>query len=146
MTAKERYVLDGSVALAWCFADEADSYATAIAKRFPNAEALVPAIWPLEIANALLMGERRKRSTPADTLAWTSFLKSLPITVDDETNARAWSDTLLFARDRQLSAYDAAYLELAVRQGLPLATLDTKLKKAAAGIGVRPYRAPSSRS
>src|SRR5262245_34463860 len=135
MTAKDRFVLDGSVALAWCFHDEADPYADAIAARFPNVEAVVPTIWHLEIANALLMGERRKRSMQADTANWTAFLNSLPIAVDDETTARAWADTLSLARAQDLSAYDAAYLELAMRRRLPLATIDDKLKAAAAAVG-----------
>src|SRR5262245_60183653 len=120
----EAFVLDGSVAMAWCFHDEADPYADAIAQRFPQVEAVVPALWHLEVANALLMGERRKRSTEADTANWLAFLNSLSITVDDETTARAWSDVLRLARTHNLTTYDAAYLELALRRGLPLATLD----------------------
>jgi predicted nucleic acid-binding protein len=135
----EIFVLDGSVAIAWCFHDETDPYADAIAARFPHVEAVVPALWHLEVANALLMGERRKRSTEADTVNWLGFLNSLPITVDDESSARAWSDVLSLARAHKLSAYDAAYLELALRRGLPLATLDDKLKAAAQTVGVAEY-------
>jgi predicted nucleic acid-binding protein len=88
------------------------------------------------VANALLVGERRKRCTQADTTAWTGFLQSLPITVDQETTGRAWGDVLNLARSQNLSVYDAAYLELALRLGFPLATLDEKLNAAAAGVGV----------
>jgi predicted nucleic acid-binding protein len=135
-----RFVLDCSICLAWYFKDEADPYADAVAARFPDAHAFVPILWPLEVANALLMGERRKRSTEAQAAKWLGFLSSLPIVVDDETNARAWSDLLGMARTHDLSAYDAAYLELAVRRGLPLATLDGKLKKAAAAVGVAEFK------
>ncbi len=139
-TKAEGFILDCSVAVAWCFHDEADPYADAIAARFPSIQAVVPAIWPLEVANALLMGERRKRSTTADTAHWLAFLEALPITVDDEAATRFWNDVLNLARAQNLSAYDAAYLELALRRGLPLATLDDKLKTAAAAIGVREYK------
>ena len=136
MTALGRLVLDTSVALAWCFKDESNPYADKIAKRLPNIEMIVPGIWPLEVANALLMGERRKRSTQADTVLWTGFLATLTIIVDGETSDRPFGETLNLARTHNLSAYDAAYLELALRLGLPLATLDEKLKVAAGAVGV----------
>src|SRR5437879_3762258 len=120
MTAKDWLVLDSSIALAWCFADEKDAYADAIAALLPNLGVVVPALWHLEVANALLMGERRGRSTQADTVNWTGFLGTLPFTIDGETMARAWGDTLNLARAQNLSAYDASYLELALRRGLPL--------------------------
>jgi len=130
------FILDGSLALAWYFRDEADPYADAVAARFPAVRALVPLIWPLEVANALLTGERRQRSTEAQAAKWLGYLRSLPIAVDDETNDRAWDDVLSLGRAHSLSAYDAAYLELALRRGLPLATLDDKLKAAASAVGV----------
>jgi len=130
------FVLDGSLALAWYFKDEADPYADAVAARFPSARALVPVNWPLEVANAVLMGERRQRSTEAQAAKWLGYLGSLPIAVDEETNERAWDELLSLGRAHRLSAYDAAYLELALRRGLPLATLDDKLKAAASAAGV----------
>jgi predicted nucleic acid-binding protein len=136
----ESFVLDGSVSMAWHFKDEADAYADAIAARFPGAQAMVPTIWPLEVANAVLTGERRKRSTEAQATRWLSYLASLPITIDDESKLRAWSDVLSLARAHNLSAYDAAYLELALRRGLPLATLDNKLKAAATSIGIAEFQ------
>jgi predicted nucleic acid-binding protein len=142
VNAADRLVLDHSIAIAWCFADEKDAYADGLAARFPGLEAWVPGLWPLEVANALLMGERRGRSTQADTATWTAFLASLPITVDEETNTRAWNDTLNLARSQDLSAYDAAYLELAMRKGVPLATLDHNLKAAATAVGVPLYQPP----
>jgi predicted nucleic acid-binding protein len=133
------FVLDGSLALAWYFKDEADPYADAVAARFPSARALVPVIWPLEVANAVLMGERRQRSTEAQATKWLGYLGSLPIAVDEETNERAWDELLSLGRAHRLSAYDAAYLELALRRGLPLATLDDKLKAAASAAGVASF-------
>lgn len=134
-------VLDCSVALAWCFADEADPYADAIARLLPKMRVTVPVLWHLEVANALLMGERRKRSTQADTIQWMGYLRSLRLVVDEEMATRAWSDTLAIARAHDLSAYDAAYVELARRRGLPLATLDRRLAKAAKAAGVSLYAA-----
>jgi predicted nucleic acid-binding protein len=131
------FVLDASLALAWYFKDEADPYADAVAA----ARAAVPLIWPLEVANALLMGERRQRSTEAQAAKWLTYLGFLPIAVDDETNDRAWGEVLSLARAHRLSAYDAAYLELALRRGLPLATLDDKLKAAASAGGVQAFAA-----
>ena len=136
MDAPEAFVLDGSVTMVWGFEDEADDYAEAILDRMPELQAYVPALWHLEVANALVVGERRGRTTPADTARFLAILGAFPITVDDETVARAWADTLHLARAHNLSAYDAAYLELALRRGLPLATLDDRLKAAAATVGV----------
>jgi predicted nucleic acid-binding protein len=132
----EQFVLDGSVALAWCFSDEADPYADAVARRIPNAEPVVPAIWHLEVANALLVGERRGRCDQSDTTSWTAYLASLPISVDEGGGTRAFTDVLALARAHNLSAYDAAYLELALRRRLSLAMLDKPLKAAAAAAGV----------
>ena len=132
----EGFVLDNSIVMAWRFEDEVDEYADAVLERLADTRAVVPALWPLEVANALLMGERRKRSTEADTIKWTGILASLPIAIDGETNSHAWSDTLSLARGHHLSAYDAAYLELAIRRGLPLATIDGKLRTAAQAVGV----------
>jgi len=136
MSNPEEFILDNSVTMVWGFEDEADPYAEALLDLMPTARAYVPTLWPLEVANALLVGERRKRITPADTSKFLSLLGTFPITVDDETTSRAWSETLSLARAQVLSVYDAAYLELAMRRGLPLATLDEKLKAAAAAVGV----------
>ncbi len=114
------FVLDGSVTMVWGFEDEANGYATAILERMPDLEAHVPPLWALEVANALLVGERRCRITPAETARFLAILATFPITVDDETVAHAWADTMHLARAQNLSSYDAAYLELALRRGLPL--------------------------
>jgi predicted nucleic acid-binding protein len=91
------------------------------------------------VANTLLVGERRKRSTQANTVQWMTFLASLPISVDDHTHFHAFGDITTLGRSHNLSAYDAAYLELAMRRGLPLATLDDKLKTAAKVVGEMLY-------
>ncbi|HTU22754.1 MAG TPA: type II toxin-antitoxin system VapC family toxin [Gemmataceae bacterium] len=134
-----RFVLDGSVTLVWAFEDETDPYAEAVADSLADVPAIVPALWRLELANALLVGERRSRITEAKVSQFLTLLQSLPISVDDETALRAWPDTLPLARLHDLTVYDAAYLELAVRLGLPLASLDTHLKEAAAAAGVPEY-------
>jgi predicted nucleic acid-binding protein len=133
---KKEFVLDNSIVMAWSFEDETDKYADAVLDQLATARAVVPGLWPLEVANALLMDERRNRSSEAETIKWTSILSSLPIVIDAETNAHAWSDTLNLARGHKLTAYDAAYLELAIRRGLSLATIDGKLKLAAEAVGV----------
>ncbi|MGZ3470566.1 MAG: type II toxin-antitoxin system VapC family toxin [Isosphaeraceae bacterium] len=136
MDATKNFVLDGSVTMVWGFEDEADEYAEAILERMPDLQAHVPSLWPLEVANALLVGERRRRITSAETARFLAILGAFPITVDEQTVAHAWTDTMHLARAHNLSSYDAAYLELAIRLGLPLAALDGKLKTAAGAMGV----------
>jgi predicted nucleic acid-binding protein len=134
------FVLDCSVTMAWYFKDEANAYAKSVRKSLSGVEAVVPGLWPLEVANILVQAERRERSTEADASKWLGYLQMLPIRVDDETAARAWSEIRHTARSYDLSAYDASYLELAIRLGLPLASLDDKLKVAAASAGVAEFK------
>jgi predicted nucleic acid-binding protein len=134
--AKDGFVLDCSVTMAWCFDDEATPYTDGVRDALADMRAVVPSIWPLEVANATIVGERRKRLDEARNRRFINLLEALPIVVDDETGNRAFSDISHLARTYQLSAYDAAYLELAVRRGLPLACLDSKLKAAATAAGV----------
>ncbi|MGQ0633931.1 MAG: type II toxin-antitoxin system VapC family toxin [Planctomycetaceae bacterium] len=135
----EQFVLDCSVVFAWYFSDEADVWADSVAQSLAGAQAIVPAHWPLEVANTLLMGERRKRSTEAQATAFVGYIQNLPIEIDDSTATQAWSVTLSHARTQGLSAYDAAYIELAMRRRLPLATLDSELKRAAQALHIRLY-------
>ena len=139
MERAQEFVLDVSVTMAWYFKDEINDYANAVRDSLAHCQAVVPTLWPLEVANTVVMGERRKRSTPAQAGTWLGFLGALPIVVDGETTTRAWSETLGIARTYMLSAYDAAYLELAMRRGLPIATLDDRLKAAALAAGVALY-------
>lgn len=132
-----RFVLGGSTTLSWCFEDESDASSLEVLERLVRDEALVPAIWPLEIANALLVGERRKRITSAKARTFLSHLAALPIVVEPVDLPRAFADVFALGKKHALSSYDAAYLELAVRASLPLATLDGGLRKAAKTAGVR---------
>ncbi len=133
------FVLDCSVTMAWYFKDEANAYAKGVRRSLSGLAAVVPGLWPLEVANILVLGERRQRSTEAEASKWLRYLQMLPIRVDNETAGRAWSDILHVARSYDLSAYDASYLELAIRLGLPLASLDDKLKATAALAGVAEF-------
>jgi predicted nucleic acid-binding protein len=130
------FVLDCSLTVSWFFEDETDAYAEAVEDSLPSVTAVVPSLWPLEVANALLVGERRERATEAKVTTFLTLLSSLPIKIDDETAIRAWTEALPLARAHQLSVYDAGYLELAVRLGLPLASLDEPLLAAAKHAGV----------
>ncbi len=136
-------VVDSSVTVAWCFPDEQDAYAQTALDALTEREAIVPALWPIEVANALLMGERKNQSTQADTTQWLQFLSDLPIQIDEETSERASGATLALARGHGLSVYDATYLELSLRRRLPLATLDERLRVAAKAVGVDLFVAPA---
>jgi len=133
------FALDASAALAWCFANERDGASEALLARMllDGETAEVPALWPLEIANVLALAERQKRIAPADVAEAVTLFASLPVAVDDEMPRRAMNDILALARRERLSSYDAAYLELAMRRRLPLATRDDELKRAARRAGVR---------
>ena len=130
------FVVDASVALAWCFEDEATPYAESVLDRLQHTEAVVPAIWPLEVANVLHTAERRQRLTEAQTVRLAQLLRGLPITIDTEGLTQALGSTLSLGREYGLSAYDTSYLELAMRQGLSLATQAAALRQAAARAGV----------
>lgn len=123
-------VLDASVALAWCFADEGGAYADRVLDHLEQDEAWVPALWSLEVANALLAAERRGRMEAAAALRAMALLLALPIAVDPAERTRDFRATYRLARTHALSAYDAAYLELALRLGVPLVTLDAALREA----------------
>ena len=142
MQNKDGFVLDCSVTMAWCFDDEATPYTDGVRDSLAEMRAVVPALWPLEVANATIVGERRKRLDEARSRRFLTLLEALPIVLDEETGKRAFADTIHLARTHQLSAYDAAYLELAIRRGLPLACLDGKLKAAAAAAGVVLFSPP----
>lgn len=133
----KRFVVDCSVVMAWCFEDEADGYTDSVLDLLVDSEAIVPSIWLLEVANVLLVAERRKRLTEADSLQFVRLLNELPIAVDQETSERALSEILFIGRQQGLSSYDAAYLELAMREGAALATRDNGLKKVAEKCGVK---------
>jgi predicted nucleic acid-binding protein len=134
-------VIDASVALAWCFPDEASDYADSALLALENQSVIVPSIWAVEIANALLVGERRKRIRQPEVRRFVDLLKSLSVIEDGQNFSEILSRLLPLSREYGLSAYDAAYLEVAVRLGIPLATLDRALQKACVSAGIKVFRA-----
>jgi predicted nucleic acid-binding protein len=129
-------VIDSSAALSWCFEDEASPESDALFERVRDQGALVPGLWHLEVANLLLQAEKRGRITTGDVATRLELIAELPIATDTETTARAWREILALARAQGLTTYDAAYLELAIRRGLPLQTKDEALIAAAERSGV----------
>ncbi len=123
-------VLDSSVTLAWVYADETTMAVNAVFEQIIERTAWVPALWRLEVANVLEMGVRRGRHDAAFRDATLADLGLLPITPDPDTERQAWGATLRLAERHRLTLYDAAYLELAQRRALPLATLDVELRNA----------------
>jgi predicted nucleic acid-binding protein len=129
------FVIDTSIAMAWCFEDEATEATDAVLDRLRDEEAAVPAIWPLEVANVLLVAERRGRLSEAQASRFLELLTQLPIEVDDAPGDLA--GIVAAGRRHDLSSYDASYLVLAERLGASLATLDQRLAKAAERAGVK---------
>jgi predicted nucleic acid-binding protein len=136
------FVVDNSVVMSWCFTDEENDYADSVLTALETMTAAVPAIWPLEVANVLLVAERRKRLATSDSIRFLELLRELPIEVIQEAPQRMTSEIMLLAREQQLSSYDASYLDLATRKGLPLASADTRLRKAAEHSGVALFVPP----
>ena len=136
------FVLDNSVAMCWLLADgkPADvAYAETVLDALQERQALVPSLWALEAGNVIARGEAEGLLTEARSQEFVVLLRRLNIATDTTTAAHALGDTLHLARRYKLSAYDAAYLELALRIGSPLATLDADLKKAARAAGVQVF-------
>ena len=132
------FVLDASVTLRWCFENQVTEYSEAIFEMLAaGEEAAVPFVWPLEVANVLVTAERKKALKPARVTTFIEELSAWPIQVDALGLDRVFQQILSTARTYRLSAYDAAYLELATREGLPLATLDNDLRRAASAAGVK---------
>jgi predicted nucleic acid-binding protein len=130
-------VLDSSVTLAWVYSDEATKPVRRVFDMITANGAWVPALWRLEVANILEMGARRGRGDESFRDSTLADLSLLPITLDAETDRQAWGATLRLAERHRLTLYDAAYLELALRRGMPLATLDIELRAAASAEGVK---------
>lgn len=133
-------VLDNSIVMRWCFGDgsAADlAYSESVMDALAAGTALVPALWNLEVANVLARAERQHLIGTSHSAAFIAMLRNLPITADLEGVGLGLSDTLHLARSHHLSAYDAAYLELALRKRLSLASLDVELRKAAKRVGVK---------
>jgi len=124
-------VLDSSVTIAWIYSEESTTATAEVESQVIQDGAWVPSLWRLEVANILEMGVRRRRHNAAFRDATLGDLALLPINIDPETDHQAWGPTVHLAERHRLSLYDAAYLELALRRTLPLATLDAELRKAA---------------
>ena len=129
-------MVDASTALAWCFPDESSDYADGVLIALEGRTILVPALWNLEIANAILAGERNNRLRQPEIRRFAALLEGLSLVQDQQSVGERLSNVLPLARKYGLSAYDAAYLELSIRRCAPLATLDGKLLGAARQAGV----------
>jgi predicted nucleic acid-binding protein len=129
-------VIDASVTLSWCFPDERTRDSMRVLDELRHRKGIVPGIWPLEVSNAILAGERRRRLEASDVSRFLGLLNQLSLTVDAVAAQYSFGNILPLARAHGLSAYDASYLELAMREGCTLATLDAKLRKAARALGV----------
>jgi predicted nucleic acid-binding protein len=127
----DEFVIDNSVVMAWCFQDQTNAFTEAVLDSLERFEAYVPAIWPLEVGNVLLVAERKGLLSKADVIRFLSLVRSLPIVVEQESPERMLTEILSLAREYRLSTYDASYLDLAMRLGLPLATRDKALRAAA---------------
>lgn len=130
------FVVDNSVVMSWCFKDEKNKYGDAVLDRLAESTAIVPPIWPLEVVNVLLVAERRNRLKQVDSVRFITLLSQLPIVVEHEGPERKMKDLLSLGRANNLSSYDAAYLDLAMRNDCPIATLDKKLIEAAKNVDV----------
>jgi predicted nucleic acid-binding protein len=130
------FVLDASMTMSWCFADESTPYGRQVLAALLDSYAEVPALWPFEIANVLAINEKRQRITEATSQEFLQTLSGLDIRIDHSSSAVEGKALLPLVRRYGLTAYDAAYLELAKRKGLPLASFDKELIEAAAREGI----------
>jgi predicted nucleic acid-binding protein len=129
-------VVDASVALAWCFPDEASDYADGVLVALEGLTILVPALWAIEITNAVLVAERRKRIKQPEIRRFVALLNELTVVLDSPSVADILGNLLPLAREYGLSAYNASYLDVAMRHGAPLATLDSNLQNAGRKSGI----------
>ena len=130
------FVLDCSLAMAWVFPDEATETTDRLLDALTDGRAFVPALWPVEVANVLLVATRRRRIAETDWPRIRRNLHALPIRIDPASTSRIWDDVLEVAYAHHLSVYDSMYLELAIRMRLPLATLDGALSAAGRTAGL----------
>jgi predicted nucleic acid-binding protein len=131
------FAVDASATIPWCIADEATPATEALLERLQSGdEAIVPAHWPVEVMNALTMAVRRQRLTFSQVLQFAKGIASLTIRIAPPTPVGHWDSLLKLASQTRLTLYDAAYLQLAMQTGVPLATLDKELKAAARSAGV----------
>ena len=122
--------------MAWVFADEATPETDRLRESLIGGTAFVPALWPIEVGNVLLVATRRGRITRDEWTKLRNSLKALPVEIEFVSAGRVWDAVLTLADQHGLSVYDAMYLELALRMQLPLATLDRRLAAAAIAAGI----------
>ena len=125
------FVVDCSIAISWFLEDESDSASDSLLEILAIGEAVVPAIWPFEFTNALMMAEKRQRIKPQDISLIMAEASKLPIRVEEGPKMTGWQSLVALGREFSLTTYDAAYLEAALRLGIPLATKDVRLSRAA---------------
>ena len=136
-----RFVVDASVALCWYFPKQKTVYTEAVFDRLAGGdEALVPALWPFEMVNGLVVAARQKAITLVQLETFFADLKDLPVSIDLGGVGRSYSSIVRLCRQHQLSSYDAAYLDLALVEGVSIATLDKNLRAAASNAGVELLR------
>jgi len=130
------FVLDASMTLSWAFESESTPFSVAVLKSLETAQALAPALWAFEVTSVLSTAERRGRMNAEAQAVFLERLRLLPFAIEHRPVSWLAQQILPLARTYKLSAYDAAYLELAIREGLPLATLDDDLRRVASAAGV----------
>jgi predicted nucleic acid-binding protein len=136
-----RFVVDASVALTWCFPDENSAFAQKVAQMFKEGDsAIAPSFWPHEVLNALLVGEKRKRISVDLVRTFLTDLETLPIALQEVPAEAVFDRIQALSRAHGLTTYDAAYLDLAQSNGVPLATLDVDLIRACSKTGVELIR------
>lgn len=131
------FVLDASVAMAWCFQEEATPATMRLLDRMGEEVAVVPGLWFLELTNVLMIAERKKRATPAQIDQFICLIEGCNIEIDEQSPRRAFNEVLQLSRKYGLSSYGASYLDLALRRKLPLASLDCRLAHAAKAAGLK---------
>jgi predicted nucleic acid-binding protein len=133
-----RFILDSTVTLAWCFSDEATGHTESFLNRLSSVTdtAVVPALWLYEVVNVVTLAARKRRITQLHATQFLQSLSDLPIEVDYPSTTLLFKAAPLLAERHRLTGYDAAYLELAIRLGLPMATLDQELIQASNATGV----------
>lgn len=134
MSAK--FVIDASVVMTWCFEDERSRYGDRVLDRLTETIAVVPAVWPLEVTNVLAVAERRGRLSRADSVRFMTLLQTLPIVVEDQARDAVFGPVFAIAADNGLTSYDASYLQVALREGVAIATLDKAMRKVAGRLRV----------
>jgi len=131
------FVLDASLTLAWGFDEAETDYTRAVLEQVLEHVVMAPSVWPLEVANAAVMAARRRRIDDSEVRALIELVRGLDVEVDGQAHRVAFDDVATLAQQHTLTSYDAAYLELALRMGAPLATVDAGLARAARAAGVQ---------